>query len=184
MGEQGGLFRAANLPDEDAVFGPNVLDSLVHADRLTIRVVGTPAPQGSKRAFVNKQTGRAQVVESSKKVKPWREAVKYAALEERRRPGRPAHETIDGPVELTISFLLPRPKGHYGTGRNAGLVKESAPARPAVKPDLDKLVRSTCDALKEAGVYADDNRVVTLSATKNFAEAGVNFGAVITVGRV
>ena len=43
---------------------------------ITIRVYGTPAPQGSKR-----HVGRGVMVESSKKVKPWREAVKQAALD-------------------------------------------------------------------------------------------------------
>jgi Holliday junction resolvase RusA-like endonuclease len=154
------------------------------AESLVIRVYGTPAPQGSKRAFVNKHSGRVQVVESSKAVKPWRQAVLYAALEERRRPGRPAHETLAGPVAVTVEFLLARPKGHYGTGRNAGLVKESAPGRPAVRPDLDKLVRSTLDALKEAGVYGDDSQIVALMATKFFSGGGVDSGAVIMVARV
>lgn len=36
---------------------------------------GTPAPQGSKR-----HVGRGVMIESSKNLKPWREAVKYAAL--------------------------------------------------------------------------------------------------------
>ena len=43
---------------------------------LTITVHGTPAPQGSKR-----HVGNGVMVESSKKVKPWRQDVKHAALE-------------------------------------------------------------------------------------------------------
>lgn len=150
--------------------------------QLRFTVVGTPAPQGSKKGFYNKHTGRVNVVEDSKRVKPWREAVKFAALEERRRPGRPAHQTWTGPVQVLIRFILPRPKGHFGTGRNAGIVKASAPAFPATRPDLDKLERATLDALKEAQVYKDDGLVVTLMTAKTYpAQPDEEPGAVITV---
>ena len=46
---------------------------------LTIRVNGTPAPQGSKRGFVVK--GRVVMAESSPKVKPWRQDVAAAATD-------------------------------------------------------------------------------------------------------
>lgn len=55
-----------------------------------------------------------------------------------------------------VTFHLPRPKGHYRTGANAHLLRDSAPEQPSVKPDLDKLVRSTMDGLSEAGVWHDD----------------------------
>ena len=47
---------------------------------ITITVYGMPGPQGSKR-FVGTRGGRGVMVESSAKVKPWREAVKHAARE-------------------------------------------------------------------------------------------------------
>lgn len=121
-------------------------------------IAGTPAPQGSKR-----HVGRGIMVESSQKVRPWREAVKWAVVQ----AGNP---TLDGPVDLTLRFLLRRPDGHYGTGRNAGTLKASAPARPAVRPDLDKLARSTLDGLTDAGVIADDARIVTLHLEKRYTD--------------
>lgn len=126
---------------------------------LDIDVHGTPAPQGSKR-----HVGRGIMVESSKKVKPWREAVKAAVLLASDQPRPPA----DGPVTVDISFRLARPAGHYGTGRNADRLRESAPARPITKPDLDKLIRSTLDALKDVGVYRDDSQVVTIVTAKHY----------------
>ena len=138
---------------------------------LRIRVHGTPAPQGSKRAFVNRHTGKASVVEMSKRVTPWREAVKAASLTALGRPlgvwGEP-HEPIAGPVVVYVTFLLARPKGHYGTGRNADVLRDSAPKYPAVKPDLDKLIRSTLDALTEARVWTDDSQVVRVTAEKRY----------------
>lgn len=113
-----------------------------------ITVFGTPAPQGSKSAFRNQYTGRIQQVESSKKVKPWREAVRSTVVD--------ALELVDGflpldcPLELEMVFTLSKPA--------------SAPKRrriwPMRTPDLSKLARSTEDALKDAGLYADDARIV------------------------
>jgi Holliday junction resolvase RusA-like endonuclease len=116
------------------------------------------------------------MVESSAKVKPWRQDVRARAIE--------AIEATDwqapaGPVFVTLTFYLQRPKGHYGSGRNAGTLRPTAPESPAVKPDLDKLIRSTMDALTEAGVVRDDAQVVELAARKRYAVGPV--GAFVEV---
>lgn len=128
---------------------------------LRIVVHGTPAPQGSKRHI-----GKGVMIESSKKVKPWRQDVRAAALDAI-EAGGPTFPT--GGVSLDVVFRLPRPKGHYRTGRNAEKLRDSAPPTPAVKPDLDKLIRSTLDALGEAGVWRDDAQVVQVDASKAYA---------------
>ena len=127
---------------------------------LHIRVFGEPAPQGSKR-----HVGHGIMVESSKKVKPWREAVKYATLVTQPDENTP----LNGPVSVTIWFYLRRPQGHFGTGRNIGQLRSSAPKYPAVRPDIDKLARSTLDALGDANVFTDDSRVVMLTTFKRYA---------------
>lgn len=137
---------------------------------LTIDVIGTPAPQGSKRAFV--VNGRAVMAESSKKVKPWRQDVKTAAFNTDR-------DSLIGPLRVEITFYLPRPGYHYGTGRNAGVLKATAPAYVDKKPDVDKLLRSTLDGLKEAGVYRDDAQVAIATGVKRYANAAT--GARITI---
>jgi crossover junction endodeoxyribonuclease RusA len=147
---------------------------------LAFTVVGTPAPQGSKRGFYNKSLNRVQLVESSAKVKPWRQDVKAAALNAiANQPG--AWATLDGPLTVTICFYLTRPRSHYGTGRNAQLLKPSAPTFPATKPDLDKLIRATLDAIGEAAVWVDDSRVVALEVTKVYADANSPAGADIAI---
>jgi len=125
---------------------------------MRITVIGTPAPQGSKR-----HVGNGVMVESSKKVKPWRQDVKYAALEM-------IDEAIVDPVHIRIAFYLVRPRSHYRTGANAALFRDSAPEYPAGRPDLDKLLRSTLDGLGEAGVWRDDAQVVTITALKLYAD--------------
>ncbi len=107
-------------------------------------VVGLPAPQGSKRHL-----GNGVMAESSAKVKPWREAVKWAAL-----PHRPV-VPLDGPLLLHVTFTLPRPRSAV-----------RARVMPDRYPDLSKLVRSTEDALTDVGVWADDARVVRCEAAK------------------
>ncbi len=117
---------------------------------MRIVAYGLPGPQGSKR-----HVGKGVMIESSKKVKPWREAVKLAALDI--RSGAPP---IDAPVEAVMVFTVVRPRSHYRSGRNAHLLREGAPARPGTTPDLSKLARSTEDALTEAGVWRDDALLV------------------------
>jgi crossover junction endodeoxyribonuclease RusA len=138
---------------------------------VVVEVVGVPAPQGSKR-----HVGRGVMVESSKRVKPWREAVKWAVLEQ-----HGAGEPLDGALELVITFRLPRPASHYRSGANAHLLRDSAPRWPATRPDVDKLQRSTLDALGEAGVWRDDSQVVRVVATKAYADRDRPAGALITV---
>ncbi len=133
---------------------------------LQINVTGTPAPQGSKRAFVVKN--RAVVVDDNKPtLRSWRQDVRAAALE---AIYATTWATLDGPITILVTFYLPRPRGHYGTGTNAHRIKPSAPQFPAVKPDIDKLARSTLDALGEAQAWTDDSRVVVLGATKQYAD--------------
>ncbi|MCI3277468.1 RusA family crossover junction endodeoxyribonuclease [Streptomyces cylindrosporus] len=148
---------------------------------LTITVHGTPGPQGSKT-----RNAAGALYESSAKVKPWREAVKSAALDKLvlDTEWQPLREA----VRLEVVFTLGRPKSHFGTGKNAGLVKPSAPRFPTGKPDTDKLLRSTQDALKDAGVLLDDSVVTDTVAAKRYVlttdDTLSHPGAVIRVWRL
>jgi crossover junction endodeoxyribonuclease RusA len=83
-----------------------------------------------------------------------------------------------------VTFSLARPAGHYGTGRNAGIVRAGAPEFPATRPDLDKLARSTLDGLKSAGLYGDDGQVVILNVNKRYCLNGEPPGAGIEIREV
>jgi crossover junction endodeoxyribonuclease RusA len=130
---------------------------------ITIEVRGLPAPQGSKR-----HVGHGIMVESSKAVAPWREAVRAET-----QRGMSGDRPLSGPVAVEVTVRLPRPKGHYGTGRNSGTVKLSAPRFPAGRPDLDKLLRALFDGLTMGGAWADDSQVVNLGAWKLYGAPGV-----------
>lgn len=138
---------------------------------IVLDVVGLPTPQGSKRPFIHKHTGRPGMAESSSdRLKVWRADVKAAVAEliEAREPWQP----LDGPLSLTIVFKFLRGKGHYRTGRNAHLLKDNAPAFPTTGStgDVDKLVRATLDALAIAGLFVNDKQVAHVDAWKVFVE--------------
>jgi Holliday junction resolvase RusA-like endonuclease len=130
--------------------------------QLSITVYGLPAPQGSK-----KHVGGGRMIESNQKsLNTWREDVKLAAL--RALEETPSWERDYAAVTAHITFTLPRPKGHWRTGKNAHLLKDSAPTLHGTKPDLDKLLRSTGDALTAAGVYSDDSRLAQVFSVKSY----------------
>jgi Holliday junction resolvase RusA-like endonuclease len=143
--------------------------------RFTVR--GLPQAQGSVRAFVNRATGRAMVAtEGNKPRSPlgaWRTAI---AAEARAAIGdRPV---LEGPLALTVTYRLPRPRAHFGTGRNASILKPSAPAYVPTKPDIDKLLRAVLDALTGV-VFRDDAQVAMLWSAKQY-DSGVT-GCTVTV---
>ncbi len=74
---------------------------------------------------------------------------------------------IDEPIALTVLFFLSRPKGHYGTGKNTGQLKSSAPLWAAKRPDLDNLTKFILDSLN--GVFwRDDSVICTLAVFKRY----------------
>jgi crossover junction endodeoxyribonuclease RusA len=149
---------------------------------LGVTVYGVPAPQGSKRAIRNQHTGRIQQVESSAKVAPWRADVRQAVLDASNGSGPTLR-----PVTVRVDFVLPRPKGHYRTGRYAGMLRDSAPAHPAGKPDLDKLVRAVLDAIGSTGaVWHDDSQVIDIEAGKHYPSVTTldRPGAIIHISEV
>jgi Holliday junction resolvase RusA-like endonuclease len=131
------------------------------------KVVGTPIPQGSMRAFNRRGGGRPIVTADNARTRPWKDAVAWAArnaVDAELGEG----ETCRVAVDVVIEFRLARPKGHHGA---RGLLP-SAPTYPAVKPDLDKLTRAVLDALVDAAVIADDAQVVQVRATKEYGDPG------------
>lgn len=127
---------------------------------LSFFVEGHPQTAGSKAAIANpKDPSRPIVVESGdRRAKgAWREDVREGAR--RAIVALDGEWCLDGPFAVEFTFHRRRPKGHYGSGRNAGLVKASAPLHPATRPDALKLSRAVEDALT-AIVWHDDAAIV------------------------
>lgn len=146
---------------------------------LSLEVPGIPRPQGSKKPFVSKGTGRAMMKESSgDNLASWRADVTEAA-----RRARPEN-LIACPVQTVMTFKFPRPKSHYGTGRNVGILKATAPAYPISRGhhgDLEKLERAINDSIGHAGVWIDDVLVVDSHTRRVWATDQRDVGVTIDV---
>lgn len=119
----------------------------------SVFVPGIPAAQGSKTRLAH-----GAIVESSKRVAPWRERVALVVADY--APDGPA----EGAVTLAAMFVFPRPASHL---RKDGQLRKGAPRLPAHRPDLDKLGRAVLDALTGV-VFKDDGQVVELALEKAY----------------
>jgi hypothetical protein len=140
-----------------------------------LRVVGRPAPQGSKRVGMS-----GQMMEQSPYLKAWAGGWKGGKAKGQRQRGAVevaafrwfAAHTIDpaelpwltGPVGIDITFYLDPSHGPIDG-----------------PPDVDKLARATFDALTAARLWEDDGRVIDATLRKRPAMMPFAFepGAVI-----
>lgn len=129
--------------------------------KLAVTIPGRPEQQGSKKVF------NRRAVEANKNLAPWRaDAIHHI----QQAMAAQLVTQFVGPVRVIAGFYYARPAGHYGTGRNAGIVKPSAPVFKESAPDLDKLQRALGDALTQAGAIRDDARIVAWDVDKLWAE--------------
>ena len=123
---------------------------------LSFDVIGIPAPQGSKRAFV--VGGKARMTDmGGKRAVAWRDSVANQAKQiADQTPDTP----LDGQLYLSISFRFPMPDSRPKRLRELGH------ARKTTAPDLSKIVRSLEDGLQAGGLITDDARICSLFAEK------------------
>lgn len=124
--------------------------------RLVISVSGRPAPQGSKRGG----SAPGTMIEQSVYLPAWRQAVKTAAWRAYREAGirpdqLPLFPLPQGVAFEVITFRVIR-------GEQCGAAGSDLPAGA---PDIDKLLRSTLDALgggrkETARLFQDDSQVL------------------------
>ena len=114
---------------------------------IVLTIAGTPAPKGSLRCARNPNHS---LYEDNPATKPWRAKIADAARRVEQRPDK------NQPLDVEITFTFDRPSS-------------SKRELPAVKPDVDKLVRTVLDALEDAGVLTNDSQVVDLTARKRYA---------------
>lgn len=124
---------------------------------------GVPVPQGSKKGFSRPGSTIVQLVDDNKKtLKPWRELVTATTMAAYSGP------RVEGPVMLQLVFETVRPVS----------VKRE---HPAVKPDVDKLMRAICDAITDAGLWRDDAQVCIAHISKVYAERP---GVLVRIGEL
>lgn len=139
------------------------LSLLPDPEPIRVVVYGTPAPAGSKRGFPIRGKGgqiRIAMTDDSKRGKPWHAQVRAegaAAMDGR--------ALLRGPLEVDMTFVVRRPKGHHG---KRGL-RPSAPRHPTTRPDVLKLARNVEDSLTGV-VWADDAQIVRELLVKEYGE--------------
>lgn len=124
-----------------------------------LTVYGNAEPAGSKRAFYRPGLG-VRVVDANPKSRVWKNQVAQEA-------GKIAQGLLEGALALEAIFYRPRPSGHYGSGRNSGVLKSSAPTHPTTRPDATKLLRGIEDALTGV-LYRDDAQIVRQVVSKEW----------------
>ena len=135
-------------------------------------VPGDPVSQGSKTMMPRGGEVGAELilVESGNKrtktlpgnrLRNWRMTIEQCARAEMfKRRLKP----LNGILVVGFCFVLARPKTHVTEGtrhlpKDEQRLKKSAPAFPAVKPDLSKVIRAAEDAM-EGVVFKNDSRIV------------------------
>jgi Holliday junction resolvase RusA-like endonuclease len=149
--------------------------------RVSFDVFGTPVPQGSKRVWMNAQSKQAMMTEDAgARLYTWRMEVMGQARQAMSDIGR-FGEPFREPISCLVTFRYHRPQSHYGTGRNAEVLKPSAPPLPAKPPDLDKLVRAIWDACTSV-VWVDDGQVVAATIRKGYVDRWIPEGVSVVIG--
>lgn len=140
---------------------------------------GRPRTKGSTRSFLSEE-GDLVTKGANPNTAAWQGVVAHAAM----MAG--VEREDDAAIAVGMAFRFARPKSHYGTGRNAGKLKKSAPKRPTSRScgDLDKLVRAVLDGLTGIA-FNDDSQVSAFGRTlkRYIDEPGVAEGVRITVER-
>lgn len=138
---------------------------------VVLTIGGTPVGKGSLKCIGKRGTVAHQLVEDNPKTQAWRDEIARTVRSAEFEVA--AHGQAIG-VEITST--LARPGGHYGTGRNAGKVKASAPRHPTAKGtgDVDKLARLVLDALEDADALDNDAQVVEVLSRKSYPDDGTH----------
>lgn len=124
---------------------------------------GEPRGQPRPRAFVRRVGNQAFArVYDDGTAENWKSCIAAAA-----KPHAPS-EPLTGPLQVDCIFYFPRLKGHFGSGKNEGRLKESAPRFHVVRPDLDNAIKAVLDALTHLRFWLDDCRVVKSWSEKRY----------------
>lgn len=129
----------------------------------TAFVHGEPKAQPRPRAF--SRGGRAGIYDPGT-AEGWKGAIAGAL---RSHAGKLNPDAL----RVDLVFFFPRPKSHFGTGRNARKIKPIAPEWHLKKPDVDNLEKAVFDALSEKsgiGLWKDDTQVIDSRSQKLWAD--------------
>lgn len=126
--------------------------------KITFTVYGEPMAQKRPRA---REMGKfIQVYDDPKSAKA---KDTLAVIIQQQAPPR----LLEGPLRVNIDFYFSRPKSHFGTGRNAGVLKPTADEYRWQKPDRDNLDKLVLDAMSGI-IFHDDAQACTGTINKYY----------------
>jgi Holliday junction resolvase RusA-like endonuclease len=135
----------------------HVLDNRATISGLTLRIPGKPV--ALSRMGHGQFGGRFLAAPSSQQI--------GRIIDTWERAGR-VRFGDDEPLALDCTFTFARPASHFGTGRNAGVLKERyQDAWPTGRPDTDNLLKLVCEAL-QGNALKDDSKFVRVSGVKRY----------------
>jgi len=118
-------------------------------------VPGKPKALKRHRSF-RPPNGQPRQVDPSKNDK-----ADFLAIAMQHRP----HGAIEVPICLHLVCVFPRPKSHYRTGRNAHVLKDTAPFWHSSAPDWDNVAKFVGDALN--GIFWKDDRLIVRGSVES-----------------
>lgn len=124
-------------------------------DHIYFTVLGKAQPQGSIKAFMI--GGKPRLTSDNTKMKPYRQQVGWSALDARTDAGYSglfAEKHVAVGVDIKFYFAKP-----------PSISKKRI--HVVVKPDIDKICRSSIDAMTGI-LYADDAQIISLTAIKEY----------------
>lgn len=121
----------------------------------------------------NKKTGASFIIDDNPNSKNWKRIIAMVARAAMLR-SRIKMIPEGAAVRAFFTYWLPRPHGHYRTGKFSNELKEDAPDYPTTKPDVLKLTRAAEDAMTGI-VYHDDSMIVDEGPLrKRYTEKGLS----------
>lgn len=131
------------------------------ADKIKIVIPGTPIPKRRPRFA---RHGRRVVTYNDQEFEA-KQAKLFVYQQIKTCQAMP----LTGPINAEIIFYMPRPKAHYGTGKNSGILKKTALLYHINKPDLDNLTKWIYDIFNKI-VWKDDAQIIFEKAEKRYSE--------------
>lgn len=128
------------------------------SNNIQLTILGSPKAQ--KRAKACQIAGHINIYDPSSKDKG-----DLLRIIQDKAPEKP----FSNPIVLTVCYFMPRPKGHYGTGKNTGKLKDNAPVWHTKKPDVDNLAKILFDVMSKVFFY-DDSQICKLTVLKIYDE--------------
>jgi len=135
-------------------------------------VLGVPVAKG--RAKVANR-GKFSTVYSPKKTVDAERSILSQAL-----PHKLPDMPWEGALRIDIILIFPRPKSHYGTGKNINVLKEDAPKYHISRPDSSNILKLTEDSLN--GIFfKDDSQICEVNVIKIYGEIAKQ---IITISKI